>query len=88
MTGRRLSLKFRHVLCNMGDILILEAVLDLRTHCVTNFRLRSFTLRHAPDRNVAISDHADELFILGHRQQASIKSSSLKPLHCESCRLV
>jgi len=50
------------------NILILEAVLDLGTHCVTDFRIGSFTLGHAPDRNVAISDHADELIILSHRQ--------------------
>src|SRR5262249_23167618 len=30
------------------------------------------TLGHAPDRNVAISDHADELIVLGHRQQTGI----------------
>ena len=46
------------------NILILEAVLDLGTHCVTDFRIGSFTLGHAPDRNVAISDHADEPGVL------------------------
>jgi AhpD family alkylhydroperoxidase len=49
-------LKFCHVLCNVGNILVLEAVLDLGTHCVTNLRVGPLALGHAPDRNVAISE--------------------------------
>jgi hypothetical protein len=37
-------------------------------HCVTNLRVGPLALGHAPDRNVAISDHADEFIILSHRQ--------------------
>src|SRR6516164_3767291 len=62
------DLKFRHVLRNVSDILILKAVLDLGTHCVSDFRVGTFALGHAADRNVAISDHADELIIFSHRQ--------------------
>jgi hypothetical protein len=60
----------------MGNILVLEAVLDLGTHRVTNFCVGSFTLGHAPDRNVAISDHADEFVILSHRQQALVMANA------------
>src|SRR5439155_24147621 len=56
----------------VGDILILEAVLDLGTHCIADFGIRSFALGHTPDRNIAISDHPDELIILSYRQEASV----------------
>jgi hypothetical protein len=37
----------------VGNILVLEAVLDLGTHCVTNLRVGPLALGHAPDRSDA-----------------------------------
>jgi len=54
-------LKLRHILSDVINILILEAIFDLLARDILNFGIRPLSLRDAADCDVPVSDHADQL---------------------------
>ncbi|EGE56539.1 hypothetical protein RHECNPAF_6420090 [Rhizobium etli CNPAF512] len=71
-------LKIPHVVKNVFQIFVIEAVLDIGTHYIPDLCVGTFALCHATNGNVAISDHPDQPIILCHRESAGIETSH----HC------
>src|SRR5688572_14751957 len=62
-----------HVVDDVVEFLILEAVADLGRHRLAYLGVRPPALRHGTDGDVPVREHADQAVVLAHRQHACIE---------------
>ena len=65
-------LEVGHVLRDVVEVVVVEAVFDLLAHHVAHLGVRALALRHRAHRDVAVGDHADQAVVLADRQHAGV----------------
>jgi hypothetical protein len=65
--GQATHLDIAHVLQHGADFLVIEAIFDVRCHDIADRRFRTFAQGNAAHRDIAVSDHADQLIAVGDR---------------------
>ncbi len=66
------QLEVAHVLDDVLDVLVVEAVFHVRCHGIAYRRGAAFFSRHRANRNIAVGDAADQTITVTNRQKAYI----------------
>src|SRR5688572_4067382 len=61
-----------HVLGDMVELLVVEAVLNFRAHYLAHRGVGPLACRDSADGDVAVGDHADQAVVLAHRDRPGV----------------